>query len=139
MSELTTLPPTRAMIGKWSVDRYVELIRRWTLVGSVLVMFGGLIGLVRTWTIPVEVLLAIFIGVRVARRGGGKTESLMAGAFVGISLGLASSLGRFLHHPTLASGLMIIIETAVTVALALLVTVSASLLTAIRSHQQQKN
>lgn len=129
MNELSTLPPTRAMIGKWSVDRYVGLIRRWTLTAAILVMFGGLVGLVRTWTITFELLLVAALGVRVARQGGGKTESIMVGVFVGLTLGLASSLGRFLRHPNLANGVMIIIETAITAVLSLLISVSAALIT----------
>lgn len=137
MNEMSTLPPTRAMIGKWSVDRYVGLLRRWLLVSAVIVLAMSVMGWARTWTIIVELVVTILIGAFVARRGGGKFETLIAGAMTGLTLGLAASLGRYIHHPVLSTGLNIIVETMLTAVLATCIAVSAGIMTLIT--KQQKN
>lgn len=136
MSEMSTLPPTRAMIGKWSVDRYVGLLRRWILLSAAPILLLSLYGMSRTWTILIEAGIVGYIGSLVTQRGGGKTESITAGAFVGVALGLVDSFGRYIHHPTVATGLTIIIETVVTAILATIVAVSAALITVIIKQQK---
>ncbi len=128
MDEHQTRPPTRAMIGKWSVDRYVSLIRRWTIGAAGAVMLLVLARPTRWLVVGLELLIVIGIGWLVARRDGGKVESLTAGAFVGVALGLATAVGRFILTPTLTNGLAIIIETVFTMIIAALVAVSTGLI-----------
>lgn len=128
MSDLQSLPPTRAMIGRWGVDRYVGLLRRWSLLAAgvaVLLVFSKQS---RSIAIGWEVLVTIAVGWLVTKRDGGKIESLAAGAFVGVSLGLATSVSRYIMNPTLANGLLILIETALTTVIASLMTVTTVLL-----------
>lgn len=136
MSDRQMLPPTRAMIGKWSVDRYVTLLRRWAIVTALLVALLTLTSQSRAITVGIEILAVVLIGWMVTRRDGGKTESVTAGAFFGIMLGLASSMSRFVLQPTIASASMIIVETILSAVVATLIAVSAGLLTTII---QQKN
>ena len=124
------------MIGKWSVDRYMALIRRWMYVGGGMVAILTLTSQARWMTIVVEAVILLAIGWIVVQRSGGKTESLAAGAFVGIFLGLASSLCHYIVAPNVANGISIIIETLVTGLAAPLVAVTGTLIATI-IHQQK--
>lgn len=126
------------MIGKWSVDRYLQLIRRWVILSGTAVLFLGLIGWSRTVPITLEAITLILIGWMVVRGGGGKLEAVTAGVVAGAMLGFASSIGRFVHHPTIGSGLNLIIETFLTAFLATLLTVSAGLITTLIHQQKTK-
>lgn len=137
MSDTQSLPPTKAMIGKWSVDRYVALIRRWAIGSALLTALVTLAALNRALVVMLEILTVVIIGWIVARRGGGKVESLTSGAFVGIILGLASSVSRFILHPTVTSASMIVVETVLSTIIATLVAMSAGLITIL--IYQQKN
>lgn len=137
MSDLQSLPPTRAMIGRWGVDRYVSLLRRWSLLASAVVALLVLIGQGRSIVIGWELLVVIAVGWLVVKREGGKIESLAAGAFIGVSLGAVASVARYVLDPSLANGLFILIETAVTTMLAALVTVSTVII--LNLIHQQKN
>lgn len=131
------MPPTRAMIGRWGVDRYVTLLRRWSLIASVIVAVLVLSRQPSSVVIGWEVIVIVAVGWLVAKRDGGKIESLAAGAFVGVSLGAVVSLTRYVLNPVLANGLLIIIETVVTTLLASLVTVSTVIVLKLTRYQQK--
>lgn len=126
MSDPSTFAPTRAMIGKWSVERYIELIRKWVIgvavVVAVLVLDQRPSGLV----VGLEVVFMLFIGWLVRRRSGGRTEALTAGAMTGLALGLVASVSRFIIFPKLYWAMNVIVETLLTgFAAALLATAGA--------------
>jgi len=122
------------MIGKWSVDRYVSLIRRWSVVAAILILILVL-GRQASWLVAVtEIVIVCLIGWMVQRRGGGKTESLTAGSFMGVMLGLIASIGRYAVHPTLANGILILVETVLTTVLAAIL-VTATVLVLNLIHQ----
>lgn len=137
MSESQALPPTRAMIGKWTVDRYVGLLRRWVLLAAIPILFITIFGWTRTWSTLIDIVVVVSTASLIVRRGGGKTETITAGVFVGVILGLVASIGRYIHHPTVTTGPNIIIETILTTVLAMIVAISAGLITAL--IKQQKN
>ncbi len=114
MTDTQTLPPTRAMIGKWSVDRYVELIRKWVIgvvvVLAVLVLDQRPQGLV----IGLEAVFVLFVGWLVRRQNGGRVEALTAGAMTGLALGLVASVSRLILFPKLYWVVNIIVETLLT-------------------------
>ncbi|MEK7538114.1 MAG: hypothetical protein AAB619_04055 [Patescibacteria group bacterium] len=128
MTDTQTLPPTRAMIGKWSVDRYVGLIRRWMIGAMLLVALLVLAQQRRELIVAVEALAVIGLAWLVARRDGGKVESLTTGVFAGIGLGLAASVSKYILNPTITNGLLIIVETVLTTVLAALAAVSTVLI-----------
>ena len=134
MSDIQTLPPTRAMIGRWGVDRYVSLLRKWSVVASVIAIILVLSQQPRSIVIGWEIIVTAAAGWLVARRQGGKIESLAAGAFVGVSLGAVVSLSRFVLNPNLANGLLIMIETVLTAVVAALITVSTVIILTL-THQ----
>jgi hypothetical protein len=128
MSDVGSLPPTKAMIGKWSVDRYVSLIRRWSFIAALIILVLVLGRQARWVVVTVEIIIVCFIGWIVQRRDGGKIEGLAAGAFVGVTLGLVASIGRYAVNPTLANGILIIIETVLTTVLAAILATATVLL-----------
>lgn len=134
MSDLQSLPPTRAMIGRWGIDRYIGLLRRWSLIASAIAVALVLSKQAQTIVIGWELLVTVAVGWLVTKRDGGKIESLAAGAFVGVSLGVAVSVTRYILNPILANGLMILIETVITTTLASLVTVSTVLILNLVHH-----
>lgn len=128
--------PTRAMIGRWGVDRYVSLLRRWSLIASIIVALLVLSRQPRSVVIGWELLITIAVGWLVSKRDGGKIESLAAGAFVGVSLGTTVSVTRFVMNPVLVNGLMVLIETVMTTILASVVTVATVLIFNLIHHQK---
>lgn len=137
MSDGQTLPPTKAMIGKWSVDRYVSLIRRWSYIGAAIVLIAVLGRQARFVVVIIDLIFISWVGWLIQRRDGGKIEALAGGSFIGIVLGLTASMARFVMHPTLGTGLLVIIESLATTVAAALICVCASIIfTLIR---QQKN
>lgn len=128
MPDVGSMPPTQAMIGKWSVDRYMGLIRRWVLGAGLLVLLLMLGRQSRVLAGGLEIITLIGTGWLVVRRDGGKIEGLAAGTFTGSTLGLAVAIGRWLAGPTLTNGLLIIAEPVITAILGALLCVSAILL-----------
>ena len=128
MSDDRSLPPTKAMIGKWSVDRYVSLIRRWSFIAAAVVLIFVLGRQARMLIVFFEILMVGWIGWLVYRRDGGKIEGLAAGSFIGVTLGITASVGRYAVNPTLANGILIIIETVVTTMLAALIATTTVIL-----------
>lgn len=137
MQDARSLPPTKAMIGKWSVDRYVSLIRRWSIISALIILVLVLGHQPRTVVVPVEVIMICSIGWLVYRRDGGKIESLAAGSFIGVVLGMTAAVGRYAVNPTLANGILIIIETVLTTVLAALLATTTVLL--LKLIHQPKN
>ncbi len=128
MLDAHSLPPTKAMIGKWSVDRYVSLIRRWTFIAACIVLGLVLSHQARSIVMAMEIITVCWIGWIVFRREGAKIEGLTAGAYVGVSLGFTASVSRYIVTPTLANGILIIIETILTTVLAAILTTATVLL-----------
>jgi hypothetical protein len=136
MSDMHELPPTKAMIGRWEVDRYVSLLRRWSLLAALVAAALTLLAQPRALVIGWEIVVATAIGWLIARRNGGKIESLAGGAFIGISLGIVVPLCRFVLSPTLANGVLILIEGALTTIIAALVVTASAMITTL-IHQQK--
>jgi hypothetical protein len=128
MSDVRSLPPTKAMIGKWSVDRYVSLIRRWSFIAALIILVLVLSQQTRWLVVAAEIFFICLIGWFVRRREGGKIEGLAAGAFIGVTLGLVASIGRYAVNPTLANGILILIETILTTALSAVLATTTILL-----------
>lgn len=124
------------MIGKWSVERYTSLTRRWVVVAAVVVVAGVLTSQRRELIALWEILVLGGIGRMVFQVGGGKVEGLTAGAIVGAALGAAASVARYIHDPTLSSGLNIIIETILTTVVGPFIAVSVVIVSSIYRRQQ---
>ena len=137
MSDERLLPPTKAMIGKWSVDRYVSLIRRWSIIAALIILVLVFGRQPRSVVLVGEIAIVGWIAWLIYRRDGGKIESLAAGSFIGVVLGLTASIGRYAVNPTLANGVLIIIETVLTTVLAAVLATAMMLLLKL-IHQPQK-
>lgn len=132
MSVTPMQPSDRAMIGKWSVDRYLTLIRPWALIAGLVVIAGALTSQPRELVMLWEVLVIGGFGWLVAKHDGGKVEALTTGAMVGAVLGIAASVGGYVHVPSLSTGLNIIVETILTTAVAPFLAVSVLIATKLR-------
>lgn len=137
MSDVRSLPPTKAMIGKWSVDRYVSLIRRWSFIAALIILILVLSHQARSVVIVVEIIIVGWIGWLVQKREGGKIEGLAAGSFIGVVIGLVASIGRYTVNPTLANGVLIVIETVLTTVLAAMLATAAVII--LKLIHQPKN
>ena len=126
------LRQNRAMIGKWSVDRYKGLTHWWVTGGAVIIILLVLLGERQEFVLLVETAVCLVIGWRVAKANGGKTESITAGALIGLGLGAAASVSRFILTPQLGWAINIVRETLLTALIAALVTVSATLIINLR-------
>ena len=128
MDGLTGLTPSRASIGAWTVDRYVDLLR-WPLVGGIVAII-----LVLAWwsnTVIVTGLTAallVFIGFRVGVRGGRRLESLAAGCIAGLILGFTSALKKFMATPELLWAINIISETLLAALVGALLSLAGTIL-----------
>ena len=114
MDQPQTLPATRAMIGRWSVDRYTTLIKWWLVAGLVVSVGLTIWGEGRWPVIIAEIAITIIVGWLTATAGGGKTEGLAAGAMIGLPLGFGISLTKFIMTPTIYYGANMVVETMLT-------------------------
>lgn len=99
MSELPTGIPTRSAVGRWSVDRYVRLLRPWVSVGGLAVIWLVLFRWHQLLVVMVQIGICAWLGVIVARRGGQRIEALAAGAIAGVALGAVAGISRFVLTP----------------------------------------
>lgn len=114
MAELPTPVPRRAMIGRWNVDQYIDLLRWPMIIG------GGLILILGLTQRPVgAIMLAEIAGLAwtawiVRQHHGQLSEALASGVTLGLSFGLAYSLGRFSAQPNFQTAISIVWQTLVT-------------------------
>ncbi|MBI5467026.1 MAG: hypothetical protein HY975_02315 [Candidatus Kerfeldbacteria bacterium] len=128
MSETPTFTPTRAMIGRWSVDRYVSTIRNWVIGAAVVIVVLVLDQKAQVVVVALEALFFLFIGALMRSRGGGRVEVLTAGAMSGLALGLVASVGRLIVYLSLYWVFNLIVETLLTGFLAALIAIIGSTL-----------
>lgn len=114
MPDYSTAPRSRAMIGKWSVERYVELLRNWVIGIAVILVVLVLDQKPQGLVVLIEALFMLLVGWLVRRAQGGRVESLTAGAMSGLALGLVISISRFVVVPKLYWAVNIIVETLLT-------------------------
>jgi hypothetical protein len=132
MPDQSLLHQNRAMIGKWSIDRYMDLIRWWVAGAAVIIIILVLLDERQEYVLLIEALACLISGWRVAQVGGGKTESITAGVLIGLGLGAAASVSRFILAPQLGWAINIVRETLLTALIAALVTVSTTLILNLR-------
>lgn len=92
--------PARSAVGRWSVDRYISLVRPWVIGIGLAVIVLVLFRINQPVITLLEAMAGIGVGVMVNRRRGQRVEALTAGAITGLSLGVASGLSRFILEPT---------------------------------------
>lgn len=111
MSEQFPTIPSRSVVGGWSVDRYVRLLRPWVMVAGLgaiaLVLFRVQQGVIT----GLQVATCVVVGLLVARRGGRRVEAVAAGAMTGAALGMMTSVSRFVLAPSLYWLVNILFET----------------------------
>lgn len=111
--EVLAAHPVRSMVGRWSVDRYISLIRPWVIISGIIAV---LLVLFRLNQIIVTVLQAVtcaWVGILVSRRHGQRIEAITAGAMAGLCLGLMTGLSRFILDPTGLWFINILFETII--------------------------
>lgn len=99
MDEIAGLPSSRASIGRWSVDRYIDLIRWPTLAGMAIFFVMRYFEQSASLILGLEALVCVAIGFLVVRRGGHAIEGLTAGILAGLGLGFATALAQVVLTP----------------------------------------
>ncbi len=132
MAELPAPLPSRATIGQWSTDQYFTLLRRPVIIMSVIIL--GLVVTEQSQTLVLVAELAGAVGVAwiISRHRGRRIESITSGAAIGLAMGLAASVGRFVLHPTVTDVFSGISETLITGIIVSLLTISATIFFSLR-------
>ena len=125
MTSLPDLPPSGAMIGRWSVDRYSDVLR-WKFLGGAI---GLLVITLLRFASPLiflgQLVLFIVVAWELSRRNVGRIETLTAGAISGVVAAIAIGLGFFIINPTFATVLNIFPRIVFTALAGALLTTSA--------------
>ncbi|GEM_PF-7016341 len=100
IDESFTPQAARSAVGRWSVDRYVSLIRPWVIVAGLIAILLVLFQANRVLVTLIQVAACVWVGSLVQRRRGQRIEALTAGAMTGLALGLMTGLARFALEPT---------------------------------------
>ncbi len=137
MSELRAGIPTRSAVGRWSVDRYVQLLRPGVSAGGLAVILLVLWQWSQLLVVAVQVGVCAWLGVVVARRQGQRIEALAAGAIAGVALGAVAGISRFVLTPNAYWFMNIIFETLLFGAIGAMI--CASVLTFIQSRTKLLN
>lgn len=98
--ESFTPQAVRSAVGRWSVDRYVGLIRPTIIIAGAGTVLLVLFRIDQVAVTLIEVGACLWIGLMVSRRGGHRVEALTAGAMTGLALGFMTGLSRFALEPT---------------------------------------
>ena len=125
MDQLSSLPPTNATIGRWSVDRYINILRWPVIIGLAAALGLALLRLNQNWQMAAWVIVLISVSWQIKRQGGQNIEALTAGAVTGAALGLGSSVGQMIDSPTMLALANIVSDTALTAIAGALVTTAA--------------
>lgn len=132
MAELPSPIPSRAMIGRWNVDQYIDLLSRPVIIFSAVALTAALIQQPQSVIIVINFFGIGWIGGLVKRHSGRPVESLTSGAVIGLAMGLAASLGTFIVHPTLLDAIQGVSATLLTGLIGSLLTASIVLLLSFR-------
>ncbi|MBI2984933.1 MAG: hypothetical protein HYY50_04915 [Candidatus Kerfeldbacteria bacterium] len=114
MDQVFDLPPAGAMIGRWSVDRYLNFLAVPALGAALAAHILVWLEVSASFIVAAEVLFFLIIGFRMAAHQGQRTEVLTAGAMIGMAVGFGASLAKFLLQPQLVTLINIISETLLT-------------------------
>jgi len=124
---------SRVMVGRWNIDQYIDVLR-WPLIvigGIILVM--SLIQLPLGAIVLVELVGVSWIAWIITKHHGHRTESLATGAMVGLAMGLAYSVGRFIILPSAIALISFVWQTLVTGVAASLLTTAITIIFSLRS------
>jgi len=113
--------PSHAMIGRWTVDQYVRFSRWWIVEGAVIVVATTAVHVLPGTSLPWNLAVFFVAGAVVARQRGEKTESLAAGAMVGLAVGFVSAGMSLALDPSVIGVVNIVAETLMTGFIAALV------------------
>ena len=100
----SSLPPYRASLGGWTLERYQNILGWPALALSVVCFILGLFsasGIVAA----AQLLMIIGYGVSVAKKRVSTTPVVVTGAVLGLFLGASASLGSWLAAQSLLWGL----------------------------------
>lgn len=125
MPEPNDLQPSQAMIGNWSLHRYLQLLRWPTVTAAILVLGLTVLRIPSTGVLGVTLLDLLVAGWLVYRQHGRRTEALTAGAIVGLALGAATSIASFILKPGALSAINVIGQTIMTAAVGSLLAAGA--------------
>ena len=113
----------QVMIGRWSVARYVTLWRWPVILDAAVVVALLYVNVSQPTVAGVELLLFIILWWLVARRNGGRVESVATGLMAGAGLGLIVAIARLLIDRALIYVLNVVAETMLTALIGGLITV----------------
>lgn len=102
---------TRVMIGRWTVDQYLHFSRWWVAAGVAVVVLTTVVHVLPGTALPWNAAVFFLLGVLVTQQHGSKTESLAAGAIVGVAVGFVSAVIGLFLEPSVVAGVNIIAET----------------------------
>lgn len=128
----TSIPPYRASLGGWTIERYQNILGWPVLVLSLVCFILGLFaapGLVA----GTQAVMIIGYGWFIARKRVSTTPVIITGAILGLFLGASASLGIWLAADSLLWGLNVVTQTAATIV------ASSALLTSIVLLIRQHN
>lgn len=100
IDSFTPPPSARAAVGRWSVDRYVRLIRPPVVIIGVFVVILVLFRVHQVAVTVIQASACVWVGLMVHRRGGQRIEAITAGAMIGLALGSMTGFSRFILEPS---------------------------------------
>jgi len=127
--------PSRAMIGRWTVDQYLRFSRWWIVGGVAVVVLTTIVHIIPGNPLPWNAAVFFLLGVMVNRQRGSKTESLTAGALAGLAIGFVSAVVALVLDFSFVAVVNIVAETLLTGLIAALVATVGLLLSQILWRQ----
>ncbi len=134
MTELPVPAHSRAMIGRWNVDQYLDLLTKPLIVFSALTLVAALLQQSSGVIVAIEAFAIGWTTRKIWQHNGRRVESLTGGVVLGLGMGLGSSLGTFIVHPTLIDAIRGVSTTLLTGLIVGLMTVSLNILLSFRKH-----
>lgn len=110
----TSIPPYRASLGGWTIERYQHILGWPVLVLSLVCFVMGLF-VAPSLVVAAQGLMIIGYGWLVAKKRVGTTPVIITGAILGLFLGASASVGIWLAADSLLWGLNVVTQTAATV------------------------
>lgn len=112
-SMATSIPPYRASLGGWTIERYQNILG-WPVLLLSLVCFILALFVDSGIVVMSQLFMVLGYGWSVAKKRMSTTPVIITGAILGVFLGTSASMGTWLAAHSLLWGLNVVTQTAVT-------------------------